>query len=107
MSPTAVPDARAAGADRAAGRHRAAGRVVDILELVMSARDGLALRELSAQLLAPKSSLLPLLRTLAAREYLEQGPGGEYRLGRRALELGLGRPTHAGCPRSRGPRCGR
>ena len=92
MSPTAVPDARAAGA------HRAAGRVVDILELVMSARDGLALRELSAQLLAPKSSLLPLLRTLAAREYLEQRPGGEYRLGRRALELGLGRATPRGLP---------
>ena len=87
MSPAALPEARAAGA------HRAAGRVVDILELVMSTREGLALRELSAQLLAPKSSLLPLLRTLAAREYLEQGPGGEYRLGRRALELGLGRPT--------------
>ena len=92
MSPTAVPDARATGA------HRAAGRVVDILELVMSARDGLALRELAAQLLAPKSSLLPLLRTLAAREYLEQGPGGEYRLGRRALELGLGRATQRGLP---------
>jgi DNA-binding IclR family transcriptional regulator len=92
VSPTALPDARAGGA------HRAAGRVVDILELVVSARDGLALRELSAQLLAPKSSLLPLLRTLAARGYLEQGPGGEYRLGRRALELGLGRPTEHGLP---------
>ena len=98
MSATAVPDARAAGAHRATGRHRAASRVVDILELVMSTRDGLALRELSAQLLAPKSSLLPLLRTLAARGYLEQGPGGEYRLGRRALELGLGRPTERGLP---------
>jgi DNA-binding IclR family transcriptional regulator len=98
VSPTALPDARAAGARRAAGRHRAAGRVVDILELVVSARDGLALRELSAQLLAPKSSLLPLLRTLAARGYLEQGAGGEYRLGRRALELGLGRPTEHGLP---------
>ncbi|HET8531859.1 MAG TPA: helix-turn-helix domain-containing protein, partial [Methylomirabilota bacterium] len=92
MSPAALPEARAAG------RHRAAGRVVDILELVMSTREGLALRELSAQLLAPKSSLLPLLRTLAAREYLEQGPGGEYRLGRRALELGLGRPAQRGLP---------
>jgi len=91
-SPTALPDARAAGA------HRAAGRVVDILELIVSTRGGLALRELSAQLLAPKSSLLPLLRTLAAREYLEQGTGGEYRLGRRALELGLGRPAPRGLP---------
>jgi len=92
VSPTTLPDARAAGA------HRAAGRVVDILELVVSARDGLALRELSAQLVAPKSSLLPLLRTLAARGYLEQGPGGEYRLGRRAVELGLGQPAGHGLP---------
>ena len=92
MSPTAPPDARAAGA------HRAAGRVVDILELVVAARDGLALRELSAQLVAPKSSLLPLLRTLAARGYLEQGSGGEYRLGHRAVELGLGQPGGRGLP---------
>lgn len=76
--------------------HRAAGRVVDILERVVAARDGLPLRELSAQLEAPKSSLLPLLRTLSARGYLEQGAAGEYRLGRRALELGLGSPAHRG-----------
>ncbi len=79
----------------AAGAHRAAGRVMDILELVARTRDGLALRELSTQLEAPKSSLLPLLRTLAARGYLEQGPLGEYRLGGKALELGMGSPHRA------------
>lgn len=36
----------------------------------------------------PKSSLLPLLRTLTARGYLEQGRAGEYRLGPKAAELG-------------------
>jgi DNA-binding IclR family transcriptional regulator len=36
----------------------------------------------------PKSSLLPLLRTLTARGYLEQGRAGEYRLGPKAVELG-------------------
>jgi len=72
--------------------------VVDILELAVSARAGLALRELSARLRAPKGSLLPLLRTLAARGYLEQGAGGEYRLGRRALELGLGGRDELGLP---------
>jgi IclR family acetate operon transcriptional repressor len=81
-----------------AGAHRAAGRVVDILELVVASPDGLALRELAAQLEAPKSSLLPLLRTLAARGYLAQGALGEYRLGRRALELGLGSPAQRGLP---------
>jgi DNA-binding IclR family transcriptional regulator len=72
--------------------------VVDVLELVVSTRDGLALRELSARLEVPKSSLLPLLRTLVARGYLEHGPAGEYRLGRKALELGLGAPAHRGLP---------
>jgi DNA-binding IclR family transcriptional regulator len=78
--------------------HRAAGRVVDILESVVRSRDGLALRELSVQLEAPKSSLLPLLRTLAARGYLEQGPLGEYRLGPRALELRMGAHAHRELP---------
>lgn len=92
MSPAAVREPRAASA------HRAAARVVDILELVVSSAHGLALRELSARLEAPKSSLLPLLRTLTARGYLEQGPLGEYRLGRKALELGMGSPAHRALP---------
>jgi DNA-binding IclR family transcriptional regulator len=95
------PAAReAAGQARrgSSGGHRAAGRVVDILESIVGSREGLPLRELSAQLEAPKSSLLPLLRTLAARGYLEQGPLGEYRLGRRALELGMGVPAHRELP---------
>jgi DNA-binding IclR family transcriptional regulator len=73
--------------------HRAANRVVDILELVAASRDGLALRDVSAQLEAPKSSLLPLLRALTARGYLAQGRGGEYRLGPGVLELGTGSPA--------------
>jgi len=82
----------------ATGAHRAAGRVMDILELIVRARDGLALRELSAQIEAPKSSLLPLLRTLTARSYLEQGALGEYRLGPKALELGMSSPAHRAWP---------
>ncbi len=77
-------------AARADGGHRAANRVVDILELVAGSRDGLALREVSAELEAPKSSLLPLLRALTARGYLEQDRVGAYRLGPRALGLGAG-----------------
>ena len=79
--------ARAAVAD---GGHRAANRIVDILELVAASREGLPLREISAQLEAPKTSLLPLLRALKARHYLAQGRAGEYRLGPGALELGTG-----------------
>jgi DNA-binding IclR family transcriptional regulator len=64
--------------------------VVDILELLAASRGGMALREVSAQLEAPKSSLLPLLRALTARGYLEQTRSGEYRLGPQVLELGSG-----------------
>ena len=66
--------------------------MVDILELLAKHPDGLALRDVSAQLEAPKSSLLPLLRALTARSYLAQGRAGEYRLGPAALELGAAAP---------------
>jgi DNA-binding IclR family transcriptional regulator len=89
---TAPVSASGRGAASAAG-HRAANRVVDILELVAASRDGLALREVSAQLEAPKSSLLPLLRALTARGYLAQGAAGEYRLGASATTLGAGSPS--------------
>ncbi len=72
--------------------HRAATRVVDLLELLTTSREGLALRDLSAATMTPKSSLLPLLRTLSARGYLEQGRGGEYRLGPKVLALGAAMP---------------
>ncbi|HYE89448.1 MAG TPA: IclR family transcriptional regulator [Terriglobales bacterium] len=80
----------APGAD---GGHRAANRVVDILELIARSPDGLALRDVSAELEAPKSSLLPLLRALTARGYLAQGRAGEYRLGAGALHLGAAAPA--------------
>ena len=79
---TAAPD----------GGHRAANRVVDILELVAARPEGLPLREVSAELEAPKSSLLPLLRALTARGYLVQDRAGEYRLGPGALDLGAAAP---------------
>lgn len=82
------------GARPGDGGHRAANRVVDILELLAASVDGLALRGVSAQLEAPKSSLLPLLRALTTRGYLAQGRAGEYRLGPKALDLGSAAPAH-------------
>ena len=69
--------------------HRGAGRVFDILEFLADARDGFTLATLSRRLRVPKSSLLALLRTFVERGYLEQEPGGAYRRGRRAAEIGL------------------
>ena len=48
-------------------RHRATDRVIDILELTAASREGLPLKDLSLRIETPKSSLLPLLRTLSAR----------------------------------------
>jgi IclR family transcriptional regulator, acetate operon repressor len=81
---------------RKAGRHRATDRVIDILEVTAASRDGVPLKDLSLRVETPKSSLLPLLRTLSARGYLEQGRAGEYRLGRRAVELAVRSQGHRG-----------
>jgi len=73
-------------------RHRATDRVIDILELTAASPDGVGLKDLSVRVETPKSSLLPLLRTLSARGYLAQGRAGEYRLGPRAVELAVRAP---------------
>ena len=78
--------------------HRAASRVADILELMAASQEALCLKDLSLKLEAPKSSLLPLLRTLTARGYLEQARAGEYRLGAKVLELGTGSLTQRELP---------
>ena len=83
----ATNGARYRGAESAtngAARHRATDRVIDILEHTAASRDGIPLKDLSLLVETPKSSLLPLLRTLSARGYLEQGRAGTYRLGPRA-----------------------
>ena len=79
-------------ATNGAARHRATDRVIDILEHTAASRDGIPLKDLSLLVETPKSSLLPLLRTLSARGYLEQGRAGTYRLGPRALELAVRAP---------------
>lgn len=89
-----MPNTERRSIDRtsADGGHRAANRVVDILELLAASPDGLVLRDVSARLEAPKSSLLPLLRALRARGYLARGLAGEYRLGPGAMDLGAAAP---------------
>jgi DNA-binding IclR family transcriptional regulator len=73
---------------RSAPPHRTTARIADLLETIAAAPDGLFLRDLAARLRAPKSSLVPLLRTLAARGYLRAGPAGDYRVGGKLFELG-------------------
>jgi DNA-binding IclR family transcriptional regulator len=72
--------------------HRGASRVLDILEFLTGSPDGFTLTELSRRLHVPKSTLLALLRTFVERGYLDHQSTGAYRLGRRAVELGLRAP---------------
>jgi IclR family transcriptional regulator, acetate operon repressor len=68
------------------GGHRAVARVLDILETLSGRPAGASLTELSVTLEAPKTSLLPLLRTLVSRGYAARGDSGRYGIGPRWLE---------------------
>lgn len=71
--------------------HRTTERILDILELM--ARDdagSFTLGEISKALNAPKSSIFPLVHTLAAREYLSYDNNSlKYSLGFKAFEIGM------------------
>jgi len=69
--------------------HRTAGRVLDIVELLAYATNGLSLTDLSQELHAAKSSLFPLLKTLVSRGYLTTDAGGKYELSNKLFELGM------------------
>ncbi|KJS06215.1 MAG: hypothetical protein VR73_10310 [Gammaproteobacteria bacterium BRH_c0] len=75
-----------------AGGHRTANRVLDILELLADMTGNCSLRDMSLALEAPKSSLLPLLRTLTERGYISHDDHG-YQLATKVLELGSGLDT--------------
>jgi DNA-binding IclR family transcriptional regulator len=60
----------------------AAGRLLQLLEALATAPDGLSAGELLEQLEIPRSALFALLNTLKSRHYVEQADGrGRYRLG--------------------------
>ncbi len=60
--------------------HRATGRVLEVFEYLASSGETTTLAALSARLNVAKSSLLPLLRTLVARGWLEQPMPATYRV---------------------------
>lgn len=60
--------------------HRATGRVLEVFECLAASGETTTLAALSARLDIPKSSLLPLLRTLVARAWLEQPMPATYRV---------------------------
>lgn len=71
--------------------HRSTERVLNILELLAfrDASDGLTLTEISNSLQSPKSSISPILHTMAKKKYLSYKPeSSTYTLGIRTLEIG-------------------
>lgn len=65
---------------------RSSMRLVATLEALAKSEDGMSLAELSLAIVAPKSSLLGILRSLVHLGYLSHAHG-LYRLGPRALQL--------------------
>ncbi|MDF2571701.1 MAG: IclR family transcriptional regulator [Sporomusa sp.] len=51
-------------------KHRPTARVLDILELLASTNDGYTLTEIANAIDAPKSTILPIIRTLCDRNFL-------------------------------------
>lgn len=66
--------------DKANDSHRATGRVLEVFEYLVETGEAATLATLSARMAIPKSSLLPLLRTLVARKWLEQPMPATYRV---------------------------
>lgn len=50
--------------------HRPTERVLDILELLSNTEDGMTLTELANAISAPKSSIMPLVHTMTARNFI-------------------------------------
>lgn len=77
--------------------HRATIRVLDILECLSAASDGMTLTELAQALSAPKSSLFPIVHTLEQRQYLQQRFGTtRYMIGPSSLVLGSAYALNSG-----------
>src|SRR5712692_6441550 len=61
-------------------------RLVALFEALAKTEEGVSLAELSATIVAPKSSLLGILRSMVALGYMEHGHG-LYRLGPKSFRL--------------------
>lgn len=58
--------------------HRSTSRVLDVFDLLANAPGGYTLTEIARTLNSPKSSMLPILQTLAARNYIQLKNGRYY-----------------------------
>lgn len=69
--------------------HRPTTRILDILELLSTIPDGLSLTEIAEGIAAPKSSILPVVHTLAKRKFIFYDKGTQkYSIGIAAFSVG-------------------
>ena len=81
----APPRGRAAGA----GHTQALSRGIAVLEALAATESGATLTALADRLALPAPTTYRLLATLAEAGHVEQGPGGEWRIGVRAFRVGV------------------
>lgn len=68
--------------------HQPTLRVLQVLQSIASEGNGKRLTDLSRELDIPKSTLLPILQTLCAQQYLTQDESGRYGAGTSLFSLG-------------------
>lgn len=73
--------------ERVSGGVQVLHKAMDVLEALRAEQSGLALAELASRLGMPKPTIHRILATFEARGYLDRTSMGEYRLGRKILEL--------------------
>lgn len=79
----------------ASNEHRPTERVLDILELLSNNNEGMTLTELSKALGAPKSSIMPLVHTMASRKFIYmQKETSKYFIGIAAFSVGSSYSNH-------------
>ncbi|MGE1064743.1 IclR family transcriptional regulator [Megasphaera paucivorans] len=69
--------------------HRPTARVLDILQLLSTSKDGFSLTEIAATIKVPKSTIVPIIRTLCDRQFITlSGNGGKYIIGINSFIVG-------------------
>ncbi|WP_181973429.1 IclR family transcriptional regulator [Collinsella tanakaei] len=77
------------GNDGQSGRHRSTMRVLAILDTLARSGEGMTMADICRELEAPKSSLFPILHTMAEEGYLACSEAdGRYRIGFRTYLAG-------------------
>lgn len=68
--------------------HRPTARVLDILQLLSTTREGCTLTEIATAISVPKSTIVPIIRTLCERRFITQRSTNKYVIGISSMIVG-------------------